>query len=319
MTFAAITPLTLALLLFVFPVGMALARAPARTATVLGMGLAVAGFFLAALLGLWMAHGHSGMRFPGPRGLWIQVHLVVALLGWVGGLLASVSWQVVPMFYLCPPPGRLERGSIVGLAWLGVALPVVVLMLHRWGHVGWSPDAAARLATWGSVPAGLAIWGLHPWSTLRALALRRRRRVDASLWFWKAGLAIAPVTAVAAVAVLALDGPRWGLLFGWLAIWGWAGTIVHGMLTRIVPFLVWFHRFAPRAGLEPIPSARALLPERWVRVGFTLHCCSVGLGALAIVQGGDVLARSAGLLLAVTGGWLAASILWVLRQRPVCD
>ncbi len=30
--------------------------------------------------------------------------------------------------------------------------------------------------------------------------------------------------------------------------------IVHGMLTRIVPFLVWLHRFAPRIGEIRVPS-----------------------------------------------------------------
>lgn len=314
-TFASITPLTFAVLLFVFPVGLALKRAPARTATVLGMSLAVAGFFLAALLGLWMVHGHSGMRFPGPRGLWVQVHLVVALLGWVGGLMASVSWQVIPMFFLSRLPSRIERMAILGLAWAGVGLPVLVLVLHRWGTMGWEAGVPTRLAGLGALPAVLAIWILHPWATLRSLQQRKRRRDEASLWFWRAGLAMGPVAAGASAATLLLEDPRWGLLLGWFAILGWAGTIVHGMLTRIVPFLIWFHRFAPRAGLEPVPSARSLMPEGRVRVGFALHVGAVGTGALAIATGEDLLARLAGLLLAATGGWLALSILRALRWR----
>ena len=58
-----------------------------------------------------MAHGFSGMGFPGSRVLWSQAHLCIALVGWVGGLIAAVSWQVLPMFYLAPhAPGALQWG-----------------------------------------------------------------------------------------------------------------------------------------------------------------------------------------------------------------
>jgi hypothetical protein len=57
------------------------------------------------------------------------------------------------------------------------------------------------------------------------------------------------------------------------------------MLTRIVPFLVWMNRFAPRVGQVPVPSARKLLPDHRVRIGFALHEASVLLGATAIRGG----------------------------------
>ena len=81
----AIVVLTLALLLFVIPLGTALLKAPSFDETVLGMCIAVAALLVAGIFGLWMAHGYGGMGFPGPRPLWLQVHLSVALLGWVGG------------------------------------------------------------------------------------------------------------------------------------------------------------------------------------------------------------------------------------------
>ena len=66
-TFVSLAVLLLSLLLFLPPVFLALLRAPTRSETVTGMRMAIASLVLVGFLGLWMAHGHSGMRFPGPR------------------------------------------------------------------------------------------------------------------------------------------------------------------------------------------------------------------------------------------------------------
>ena len=314
--FVAIAALGLAFLLFVLPVARALLRAPTRDETVIGMGAAVLCLLLTAVAGTWMAHGHGGMRFPGPRTLWIQVHLCVALLGWVGGLIIAVSWRVLPMFYLArevaPPVKRIVQLLATG----GALLPVAVLGVDAFGLVDAARRPLAGPAALAALPAVLSVWFLHPAASAWSLRGRRRKRSDASLLFWRTGLVMAPLTGIAAGAAWLLPGERWGLLFGWLAIWGWAGTIVHGMLTRIVPFLVWLHRFAPLVGEVPVPSVRTLLPEGRVRVGLALHAGSVLLGAGAILGGWDLLARVAGLAVLATACWLLGSLLHVARQRP---
>jgi len=305
--------------LFLAPVGVALARAPVRNATVSGMRAAIASLLLTVALGTWMALGHAGMGFPGPRPLWLQVHLSVALLGWVGGLISAVSWQVLPMFYLSPPVSRGMQWALQTSLGVGVLLPVAVLVVDAFGLTCPGGASARTLAGLAALPAGAAIWGLHPLLSMASLRRRRRRRIDGSLHFWRAGLAIAPVAGTAAIAALLLPEPRFGLLLGWLAVWGWAGMVVHGMLTRIVPFLVWFHRFAPLIGVVEVPSARGLLPDRWTQMGFALHLASVVTGVVAILSGVDVLARLTGLLLLATAISLGHSLVRVALRRPQPD
>ncbi len=78
---ATLSSLAPALLLFIVPMAWTLRR----SSNVVGLALVVAlgALLLTAFLGLWMAHGHGGMRYPGPRPLWVQAHLCTALLGWV--------------------------------------------------------------------------------------------------------------------------------------------------------------------------------------------------------------------------------------------
>jgi hypothetical protein len=314
-TFVSLLLLALALLLFLPPVALALWRAPTRSETVSGMRLAVANLFLVVFLGLWMAHGYIGMEFPGPRTLWIQVHLSVGFLGWVGCLISAVSWQVLPMFYMASEQGRGSKRATLALVGAGAFLPALVLFSEMAGVIP-EPWAPHRLAALGALPAALAVWCIQPALTLRGLAQRRRRNLDASLRFWQAGLCAAFLAAAAAAMAHLLPHPRWNMLLGWLAIWGWAGMIIHGMFTRIVPFLVWFHRFSPVVGRAPVPSMRSLLPDRWTRVGLALHAASVVVGIVAIASNLDWLVRLTGLLLMATAVQLGHSLFHVLRQRP---
>ena len=308
----AIMAFKLALPAFLLPLGWALLYPATVNETVQGMRLAVLSLVAVTLMGLMMAAGFAGDLFPQNRMLWVQVHLTVALLGWVGGLIMSVSWQVIPMFYLAPATSKTARRWLFGMLVTGLILPFTVLFATI-DTTGWlSPGIIAAIS---SLPAALVIWVLHPFLVLKSIAARKRKRSDASLLFWKAGMGTALLIIPIAAIALLLPDPRWQVLFGWVTIWGWAGMIMHGMLSRIVPFLVWFHRFSARVGLEPVPSMRGLLSQQRIRIGFALHLSSVVLGTMAILLKVNFLANITGLLLVATAISLCIMLIHVLKQR----
>lgn len=310
----AIQSFTIALLAFLLPLGWALLRTNTRSETVQGMRLAVVSLATITLIGVVMARGYAGDVFPVNRMLWVQIHMTLALLGWVGGLIMAVSWQVIPMFYLTSPVSKTTKRWLFGLLLAGLALPLISVFSAGAVNDFLSPGQLAAIA---ALPAALVIWLLHPALILRDILQRKRKRSDASLLFWKAGLGAALLMIPIAVAVLLLPEPRWQVLFGWVAIWGWAGMIMHGMLSRIVPFLVWFHRHSARVGLEPTPSMRSLLSQQRIKTGFVLHLSSVVLGAIAILAQADWLARFTGLLLVATAISLAGMLIHVLRSGAI--
>jgi hypothetical protein len=305
--FASIAFLGLALVLFLVPAGAAATRSSTRDEPAYGVRLALASFALAGAMGLWMAHGHGGMRFPGPRGLWVQVHLTVALLGWVGGLIASFSWRLLPAFDHCPPFGRPSMRATLVLVAAGILLPLLVLAVDFLSGGAGVWEGAPRLATLGALPAASALWVLHPLVVLRGLHRRAGARADGSRLLWKAGLWLGPITGVAAAASTLLAHPRWNLLLGWLAIWGWSGMIIHGTLVGIAPLAV-----RSRHGSRPLEQ-RGL--DRLTLLGFAVHLASVLVGAVAILSSRGSLARLTGLLLLVAGMNMVAVLLRVLRQR----
>ncbi|MCP4924614.1 MAG: hypothetical protein GY916_01560 [Gammaproteobacteria bacterium] len=315
-TFGSFVLIALAVLLFLATVGFAVSTTNTRGETVSGMRLALFCLLVMMLLGLIMARGFFDGVFPGARGFWVQIHLSTALLGWVGGLIAAVSWQVVPMFYLTTPINPFKKKAVMGMTVLGIILPLGILLLQQTGPASTGGWVAANAAALGTLPAVLGVWLLHPVFILQNFQQRRRKHLDASLLFWQAGLCIAPVTAICAGFAYFSHDPRWVLLFGWLAIWGWAGMIVHGMLSRIIPFLVWFHRFAPYIGRIPVPAMRKMLPDVRTKLGLGCHLISLLLGILAIATRDPWIARATGLLLLATGINLLHWMIQLFRQRP---
>lgn len=299
--------LAVALVCFLLPVGLALARAQGGGPTRTGMRGAFLCLLALAMVGLRLAWGHATGTLPQARQVWLTVHIALALLGWIGGLTMAVSWQVVPMFYLTQPfPPRLTR--VLALALPGSALLVALAGLA---------DLPLPQVLLTALPAALVIWLLQPAVLAHQIRGRRRRRSDPTLQFWWLGLACAPLVLLAAVLTWTTDWPPAPLLFGWLALVGWAGATIHGMLTRIAPFLVWFHAFSTRDSRTDVPPMRRLLPDKQVRWNLGLHALTLVCGVGAIASGNDAAARVTGVLLTVTGVLLGAALLGTVRRaRP---
>ncbi|MCP4873317.1 MAG: hypothetical protein GY898_31890 [Proteobacteria bacterium] len=298
--------LAIATAVFAGPVGWALLQAPGRGPTVVGMRTAAAALAAVAVLGIVLAASRAGTIPPPPD--WSaarQAHFGLALLVWVGGLVAAVSWTVVPMFYVAAEvPAKLRTAIAAGHVTSLIALPTVAFGAP---HPGLLLAAAA--------PAIVASWGLHPAATLVSLKRRRRKRADPSLRAWQGAMTTALCLPLLGAAALVWPDPRLAVAIVWIAVWGWAALVIHGMLGRIVPFLVWFHRFSQRLGEPGVPSMKAMFPDRRLRTGLIAHGVTLVLGLLAIGTGWDLAGRAAGLGLLVTGLWLGAALGGVLRRR----
>jgi hypothetical protein len=233
------------------------------------------------------------------------VHL--ALLGWVLPMVIGVAARVYPMFLLArEPAGWPGRVQLWGLA-LGV--PAVALGL---------PAGRVLLAA-GALAVAAAVLAHVVW-VYAMVRGRRRPALDWGLRFVLTG-ALALVPAVGLGLALALDvlaGPRVALAYAALALGAWASLTIVGMMLKIVPFLVWYRAYGPRAGREPVPS----LPELgWLageRVAWALLTSGFAALAFALWLGEAAWIRAAGLL--VSGGALAfaATLARVLHHLTRC-
>lgn len=298
---------------FLAVLGLSLARAPRVQDSVRGMRWALLGLAVTVGLGLSLGLGHSGLGLPLRRWPLTDLHLAWGLLGWIVTLVAAVAWQVVPMFQMTPPyPPRLRRWLVAGLfallGWHSLAV------LRGWPL---APLPALGLA------AALATLAL---TTLRLLARRRRKLGDASLDFWRLGMAaLGLAAALGAGAWLAPPAlaARLALAASLLFLLGFALSVVNGMLYKIVPFLVWLHlqqrlatRIEVRHRIVP-PNMKSILPEPRSRRQFTLHLAALAVLLAAVLL--PALLRPAAVLWLADFALLGLNLLSAARRyRAEC-
>ncbi|MCP4444322.1 MAG: hypothetical protein GY811_03125, partial [Myxococcales bacterium] len=107
------------------------------------------------------------------------------------------------------------------------------------------------------------------------------------------------------------------ILLGWTIIWGWAGLIIVGMLSRIVPFLVWFHRYSWLVGKTRVPSMKRLWPGRQLPITLISHGLTLLLGITAIASAWPPAAVATGIGLGLTGALLLLGLVQVALHLRV--
>lgn len=311
MKFATVL-LALAFTAFIVVTAYSLYRSRSAHASVRTMGLAVVALTVAAGLGLYLAAGYGWGAGPS-RGV-TDTHLTWALLGWVGLLVVGVAYQVVPMFQMTPEyPAPLLR-------WLG-RMTFALLVVWSGGQA-----VLARLAVDPMIPVMLtgallgAAFGLFAVATLRLQHRRRRRVPDVTLAFWRVGMA--SLLAAIAAWVLAQIAPglaerlQYGLVLGMLMIFGFAFSVINGMLYKIVPFLIWLHlnarRFAAGKAGGRVPNMKEVIPEPRMRLQFRTQMLALAL-LCTTPWWPEVLIYPAALALTVSCGMLWINLYWAAR------
>jgi hypothetical protein len=290
---------------FVAAVGRSLWRASAANPTVVGMRVAVAALAVTVTLGLTLASNYGWDWWLIQRIQLTNLHLTWGLLGWVGLLVAGVSFQVVPMFQLTPNyPKPVTR-------WLTRLLFALLLL---WSATLLLPDEdlqeLATLAVGLLAAVGFALYALV---TLRLQRQRRRKQSDVTLLFWRFAMVCLLLALAMGVAGQLHPGLERGQADNWLLaflfIAGFGVSVVNGMLYKIVPFLIWFHLQSRLMGIAKVPNMKQIMPEPGMRRQMWLHFAAVPVLAGAALWTPLVypaaLLFGASMLLLETNLWLA--------------
>ncbi len=278
------------------------------------MVLALAGLALTGLFGLLLGLDHVRKFLPGELFPTLHAHFHLALLGWVLPMVVGVAARVYPMFLLAEEPAG--RGAHVQLWGLALGVPAIVA-----GLLG-LPGLRAP----GAVAVAAAV-GAHLEWVFAMLRTRRRPELDTGLRFVLTGAAWL-VPSVALGLGFAFDlagGPRLALAYAVLALGGWVSLTIAGMMLKIVPFLVWYWVYAPRAGRSAVPTLAQLSWRAGERTAWVLLAAGVPALALAVAAGHPGWIRAAGVVIGLGALALAAALgrvlahAWPLLARRRAD
>ncbi len=230
----------------------------------------------------------------------VEAHAHLAALGWLGLLVMGVSYKLTPMFALSHPFNEWRLGRPIFILLTAAVVGLFVSLLLRLGQ-------APLLGCWSVAAIGI---GLYAWDYATMLRVRRRRPIDLTQQHNIAGLGGLLLTTLLGLALILVPAetdlhPRLQLAYAAASLGGWIGLTTLGQLYKIVPFLVWTHRFAPRMGKAPVPLLKDLYPQVLARAGFGALLASLTI-ALAGILAGYLPAIQAGFGLCTLGAALTA-------------
>ena len=291
-------------LVFNVNLGLTLKRASDRGLTWWALLLADVFLFITLVLGLALAGNLRWGYLGGGRLDALATHMHVALAGWVLLVAIGVGQRLLPMFLLTHGVGERWGRIAVTLVAGGAG---VLAVLH---HAPWAISRGLPLLL---VVAGLAAFLVQ---ARQFYAKRVKPKLDAGMRLAAAGLLLLGFgLLLAPFVVLVGASARLATAYGLALVLG-LSLFVAGHYYKILPFLVWYHRFGPLAGKRPVPRVAELYDGRLAHAAAGL----LALGAFGLVFavgfGSAAAARAAAVLFAAGASIEAVQMLFIARRQP---
>jgi hypothetical protein len=267
--------------------------------TLKGIKLAVIALIFTVCLGLLLQTKIIGLDLIAWNRDFTNLHATWGLIGWVGILIVSISFQVIPMFHVAPEfPKKLK--TYLPLAIL-VALALLTLSKFTPLLTAFQPVIQLLL---------LLLNCLFVVFLLKTINQRKRKIPDTSIKYWQ--LAAASIIVIALIYLLPeallplLIIQKFSLLLSAIFIFGYVVSILQGMLLKILPFLVFTHLqqrcMINFTAMQALPNMHEILSKAHGRYLFILHCLS-GISLILTILQPKYYWLLAGLLL-VEFSWL---------------
>ncbi|MBK9990870.1 MAG: hypothetical protein IPP19_09095 [Verrucomicrobia bacterium] len=286
-----------------------------RTPTTVGVLVSLVALGAALSVAIWILSAKLGfVRVHDPLTL-LGAHTYLIVIGFFLLFLASVSYTLLPMFLLVPLPStRRAMGSVQYLAF-GIALFIPGQLI------------APALLPLAALSACLGL-GLYAVENIAAIR-RSPRRLDGALRLYAANLGfLLPIMLGLIIRALQLAGhvPTFALnldtLVFSLAVFGTLSCAILGMGAKIVPFLVWQHRYAPQLGRALVPKLADLVHPRLLNtLAWTVPISALAL-AFGVTTKADLIVRLGALLFCASvvafqfNLFRALSHLWRSAAKP---
>lgn len=292
----------LALAIFAFNLFMTLRSSRRRTAVTRSMQWST--LFLSAGLGIGivMALGYGGVISIDPT-QWRMAHIFAVFGGYVMINIMGVSTVLLPMFGAC---NRVNDDDY------GISFYTMILAV---GMMLFASVVQIEMLEYVALLLGIGSVMYYMFQVYRIFTSKKRGYSD----IWERSVVVAFIALTFSVGSgiygIVSGSEKAQMISFWFLTVGFIGFLITAHLYKIVPFLVWFERYAPYVDEREVPMLHQLLPTQWANIqwGFSV----TGSVTIAVAMGSDssVLWHTGAMLLVFSGVVLLAILIKVLGDK----
>ncbi len=250
---------------------------------------------LGILSGFIMALSFGGMIDIDPNH-WLKAHVYAVFGGYVMLTIMGLSMVLLPMFGLSHGFDDKPMLWAYRLMVVGVSLVMIGSLLS----IGFI-EVLGILAVIGSVLS---------YFYQGYLMKKARARKENDVWVKSLNFAFITLVIALVEAIIYLLGgsERFVMSAGWFLMMGFVGFLITSHLYKIIPFLVWFERYAPLVGKQKVPMLNDMIPLREANMQMYVTATGTSLVGVAILFGSDTLFSTGVSILVIGGAFLLYSV-----------
>ncbi len=285
-----------AMIIFAIEAFATLQKAEIKTLTVKTIAVSNSFLLLGILSGFVIALGLSGAISVDVNAI-LKAHVYAVLGGFVLLTIMGLSLTLIPMFSLAHgfDETPIKRGFNFVATGVGTVFISAVFEIKSIEWIGY---------IFTLIGIGLYIYQIY---IIYKLTVRKEMDVWAkSMIFGFSSLIASLILAV--LSFLPKADEVWLHSSLWFFMVGFIGFLINGHLYKIVPFLVWFERFSPLVGKEPVPMLHEMYPKEQANMMFWHSSIGTILGGIGLLVESDYLFKVGASLLIVGAVFLYLSM-----------
>jgi len=270
-----------AMLIFTFENIVTLKKTEIRTLTVKTVAWSNGYLLLGILTGFAIALGLSG-DLGIDVSLMLKAHVYAVIGGYVVLTIIGLSLILIPMFSLAHGFDETAINRAFKLVIIGVGIVFIgALIAQEW----------LMMIGYGINTIGIFF---YMWQIYIIAKLTVRKEVDV----WAKSMIFAFISLILSIilGVLYFITDIESILHAsvWFILLGFISSFITGHLYKIVPFLVWFERFAPLVGKEKVPMLHEMYSKEGAAIMFWFTVAGVMLGGIGLLFESDMFFKAGG-------------------------
>lgn len=229
-----------------------------KSAIVQGMIFSLSFAFLAILAGIFMGYSHASEDINALYYTFANIHYNYIFVGFIFLLIVSITFQVVPMFWVTNPFEKIQQKFMIYFT-------VSILVLFSiFSFLGFEILIFYKIALF-------FISSYFAYQTIKTILSRKRKLKDLSVYYYITSMIFLILGSIYFLLShffefkIEVLGVLWGI--------GFVMSLMNGMVYKIVPFLAWFHLSSK--GFFDIPTIRDMIPPKHIEIQFFLHFSSI--------------------------------------------